>query len=74
MRNRIHRLLLLLPPALLTGTAIFAQSNTAEPFMRSNGKIYVVLAICVTILLGLLLYVASIDRKIGRIEKGDPPL
>ena len=36
--------------------------------MRSNGKIYVVLAIFITILVGLLIYLVSIDRKISRIE------
>ena len=62
--------LLLMLPALLLSTNIFAQDNVAtESFMRSNGKIYVVVAICVTILVGLFLYVASIDRKIGKIEK-----
>ena len=69
MRNKIYCFLLMLP-ALLLSTNIFAQDNVAtESFMRSNGKIYVVVAICVTILVGLFLYVASIDRKIGKIEK-----
>jgi len=36
--------------------------------MRSNGKIYVVLAISITILVGLFIYLVSIDRKISRIE------
>lgn len=69
MRNKIYCLLLMLP-ALLLSTTIFAQDNiTSESVMRSNGKIYVVVAICVTILVGLFLYVFSIDRKIGKIEK-----
>ncbi len=69
MRNKIYGLLLTLP-ALLLSTTIFAQVNeNSETFMRSNGKIYVVVAICITILAGLFLYVASIDRKIGKIEK-----
>jgi hypothetical protein len=37
--------------------------------MRSNGKIYVVVAVCLTILVGLFLYVLSVDRKINKIEK-----
>jgi heme/copper-type cytochrome/quinol oxidase subunit 2 len=37
--------------------------------MRSNGKIYVVVAVCLTILMGLFLYVFLIDRKIRRMEK-----
>jgi hypothetical protein len=37
--------------------------------MRSNGKIYIVVAVCLTILCGLFLYVASLDRKIRKMEK-----
>ncbi|MBS1927330.1 MAG: CcmD family protein [Ferruginibacter sp.] len=37
--------------------------------MRSNGKIYVVVAVCLTILLGLFAYMFYIDRKISKIEK-----
>lgn len=49
----------------------FAQDNGGSAgLMRSNGKIYVVVAVCLTILLGLFLYVFSIDRKISRLEKG----
>ena len=60
----------MMPVMLLSGTVIFAQDNVVtESTMRSNGKIYVVMAICVTILVGLFLYVASIDKKIGKIEK-----
>jgi CcmD family protein len=39
--------------------------------MRSNGKIYVVVAVCLTILIGLFLYVFMLDRKMSRIEKED---
>jgi hypothetical protein len=67
MRNRIHYLLLLLAGIILS-TQTFAQENlAAETPMRSNGKIYVVLAICITILLGLFIYLLSIDRKIKQI-------
>lgn len=37
--------------------------------MRANGKIYVVVAVCLTILTGLIIYLVSLDRKINRIEK-----
>ena len=37
--------------------------------MRSNGKIYVVLAVCLLILSGLFLYVFLLDRKIKKIEQ-----
>jgi CcmD family protein len=37
--------------------------------MRSNGKIYIVVAVCVTILLGLFWYVWRVDRKLSQLEK-----
>ena len=37
--------------------------------MRSNGRIYVVVAVVVVILLGLFLYLVRLDKKITRIEK-----
>ena len=47
----------------------YSQSNgVVEATMRSNGKIYVVLAVCITILIGLFLYLISIDKKIAKIE------
>jgi hypothetical protein len=39
--------------------------------MRSNGRIYVVVAVVLTILVGLILYVVRLDRKISKLEKGD---
>jgi len=55
----------------IVSIAAHAQSATPEPtdFMRSNGKIYVVVAVVVTILLGLFLYVINLDRKISKLEK-----
>jgi Na+/proline symporter len=37
--------------------------------MRANGMIYVVIAVVLTILAGLLFYVYRLDRKITRLEK-----
>jgi MFS superfamily sulfate permease-like transporter len=37
--------------------------------METNGKIYVVMAVCLTILAGLFFYLISLDRKISNIEK-----
>ena len=45
--------------------------NTVEmaDTMRSNGKIYVVIAVCLTILIGLFIYVFLLDKRISRFEK-----
>lgn len=37
--------------------------------MRSNGKIYVVIAVMLTILFGLIFYLVRLDKKITRLEK-----
>jgi hypothetical protein len=37
--------------------------------MRSNGRIYVVVSVVVLILVGLILYLVRLDRKITRMEK-----
>ena len=57
---------------LLCSTFAGAQDKSVEmaDVMRSNGKIYTVVAVCLTILVGLFLYVFSIDRKLRRLEKG----
>ena len=39
--------------------------------MRSNGKIYIVVAVCLTILIGLFLYMMRIDMKLRKIEKNN---
>lgn len=68
MRNSVYGLLLL-SAGLLSSRNAFAQSKGAvENIMRSNGKIYVVMAVCITILVGLIIYLVSIDKKIARIE------
>ena len=44
--------------------------STEEPtdLMNSNGKIYVVMAVVVIIVLGLFLYLINLDRKIKKLE------
>ncbi len=53
-----------------------ALAQTTEPVqmadvMRSNGKIYVVVAVIVTLFLGLIAYLIRLDIKISRLEKED---
>src|SRR5687768_15834930 len=37
--------------------------------MRQNGKIYVVVAVILTIFAGIIIYLIRLDRKISRLEK-----
>jgi uncharacterized membrane protein YcjF (UPF0283 family) len=57
--------------AMMLSLVLFAQDK--EPHMadtmRSNGRIYVVVAVVLTILIGLVLYVVRLDRKITKLEK-----
>lgn len=53
--------------------SIVAQKKTQNiemaDVMRSNGKIYVVVAVLGLILLGVFLYLFLLDKKIGKLEK-----
>ncbi len=49
-----------------------AQDTAAEPVatgMRAENKIYVVVAVLLTILAGLFFYVIRLDKKISKLEK-----
>lgn len=68
--NKLLTRLLLVICGVLLNAVVFAQGTPeTEGLMRSNGKIYVVVAVCLTILIGLFLYVFLIDRKISKLEK-----
>jgi CcmD family protein len=55
------------------GSFFMSQLATAQPemadTMRSEGKIYVVVAILLIIFGGLIGYLVMLDRKVTRIEK-----
>jgi CcmD family protein len=68
--NKITRLFI----AIALSCASFfvqAQATSVEPsdLMHSNGKIHVVVAVLVTILLGMFFYLINLDRKISKMEK-----
>jgi len=74
MHKKIYSTVLLLP-LWIFGVAVHAQDTAASKKVqmadkfRAEGKIYVVIAVLVTILLGLVLYVMRLDRKIDKLEK-----
>jgi uncharacterized membrane protein len=70
-RMRIGKKILLMLLLSLSVTMSFAQDNKTEmaDLMRSNGRIYVVVAVVVTILIGLILYLFRLDKKISKLEK-----
>ena len=72
MMQKIRTLFMLLSLLMVT-LFVQAQEETAKTTigetMRSNGRIYVVVAVMLTILIGLILYLVRLDRKISKIEK-----
>lgn len=67
MKNFVRILFLLLGLSIQTAWAQNQQPEMAD-VMRSNGKIYVVVAIIVIVLVGLVAYLFTLDRKITRLE------
>ncbi|MEI8111924.1 MAG: CcmD family protein [Chitinophagia bacterium] len=67
----IKRLLVLMLCILTGSTVLLAQATDATPnnVFTDNGKIGVVVAVLVTILVGLFIYLISLDKKITRLEK-----
>lgn len=57
---------------MLFSICTFAQEpsfTTTSGVMRSNGRIYVVMAVILAIFLGLILYLVRLERKINKLEK-----
>ena len=52
----------------LVSLAMNAQGTKMADLMKENGKIYVVIAVMLTILAGLILYLVRLDRKISKLE------
>ena len=69
MNKMLKRLLFVICGLLLNAFAFAQGTPETENLMRSNGKIYVVVAVCLTILIGLFLYVFLIDKKLSKLEK-----
>jgi len=56
----------------VTSLMSFAQGNQdveMADLMRSNGKIYVVVAVILIIFAGIIIYLIRLDRKVSRLEK-----
>lgn len=69
LNSSIKKLLL---AAILFTTSQFSYAQEKVEMaegLRSNGKIYVVVAVLAIIFIGLLLFLINIDRKVSRLEK-----
>ncbi|MEN9571697.1 MAG: hypothetical protein RL172_2928 [Bacteroidota bacterium] len=67
----LYKKILLCLLSVCTSAGVWAQSASPEmaDTMRSNGKIYIVVAVCLTLLIGLFFYVFLVDKKISKLEK-----
>jgi len=70
--NKLKKIALLIVLSVIQLT-LWAQDmdkKTEDPtdFMRSNGKIYVVVACVVVIVSGIYIYLINLDRKIKKLE------
>jgi hypothetical protein len=64
---------ILLVFSMIASLVIWAQNGSEEigmaDTMRQNGKIYVVVAVLLTIMAGLIIYLVRLDRKLSKLEK-----
>ena len=62
--------ILTLSTLFILALATSANAQTENPdFMRSTGKIYVVIAVLCIIFIGIVLFLINLDRKLNRLEK-----
>lgn len=70
--NKLNRIALTIALAIIS---IFANAQTnevaedARRMERTQQSLYIVMAVAITILVGLFLYVWKLDRKITQLEK-----
>jgi hypothetical protein len=74
MHKKLYTLLLLVSLWFLGIVAHAQDTNSVKKIemadrLRADGKIYVVIAVLLFILFGLVLYVVRLDRKITRLER-----
>lgn len=73
MKTKLKYILTIIA-VLLMQTFSFAQDATSanksaiDNFMNSNGKVFVVVAVVFVIVLGLFIYLFSLDKKMARLE------
>ncbi len=55
--------------SLFCSTLTMAQDIEMADVMRSNGKIYVVVAVIAILFIGLMFYLIRIDKKVQKLEE-----
>ena len=65
----IVMLLVLICFSIITNAQDGSKESGVGEFMRSNQRSYVVIAVLLTILAGIILYLVRLERKISKLEK-----
>jgi len=63
-----HRLISLLYLLLFSFTSLAAKDSPVIDFMRSTGKIYVVVAVILVGFIGLICFMFYMDKKLTKLE------
>ena len=73
MLNNLKRVGLLILMGLISfytnAQTVVATKSDSVDVMRSNGKIFVVMAVILIIMTGFFIYLISVDRKVSKLEK-----
>ncbi|MHB1277309.1 MAG: CcmD family protein [Bacteroidia bacterium] len=69
MKMRFNKALLVSILLLLSSITLQAQDVEMATGLRASGKIYVVVAVLVTIFAGITIYLVALDKRIRRLEK-----
>ena len=64
---KISKILLICYSILIMLQPAFGQVEMADNF-RGEGKIYVVIAVVLTLLIGLFIYLIRLERKVSKLE------
>ena len=70
MKKITTAIVLAMITAFANAQTVVGPNPEGSDLMRSNGKILVVVAVIVIIMIGFFSYLISIDRKISKLEKG----
>jgi CcmD family protein len=67
IRPKMNKIAYLTSIFLFLALTVSGQSNSPD-FMRSIGKIYVVVAVIIAIFIGIVLFLIYLDRKLTKLE------
>jgi CcmD family protein len=67
--NKIKNIGFLIALLLISFSVQAQEIANSDGIMKSNGKIYVVMAVVVVIVAGLFIYLLNLDGRISKLEK-----